>query len=169
MITLTNPGNTCCFSGYRPEKLPWGAGEDDPRCLALKGNLALAAERLIASGIRNFICGMARGCDTYFCEAVLRVMEDRPGVTVEAAIPYERQASGWREEDRARYARLVEQCTFATYVARDYSRDCIHRRNRYMVDNSSVLVAVYDGQPGGTKNTVAYARKRGLEIIEIRP
>ena len=33
---------TVCFSGYRPEKLPWGYDEDDPRCAALKERLRQA-------------------------------------------------------------------------------------------------------------------------------
>jgi uncharacterized phage-like protein YoqJ len=43
------------------------------------------------------------------------------------------------------------------------------KRNRYMVDHSSVLIAVFDGVLGGTMQTINYARKKGLEIIEIRP
>ena len=27
---------TCCFTGHRPDKLPWGSRETDPRCCALK-------------------------------------------------------------------------------------------------------------------------------------
>ena len=41
------------------------------------------------------------------------------------------------------------------------------RRNRYMVDNAAVLIAVYNGSPGGTRNTMLYAMRQGLEIIEI--
>ena len=41
------------------------------------------------------------------------------------------------------------------------------RRNRYMVDASSVLIAAYDGKPGGTMSTLLYAIRRGIEIIEI--
>lgn len=43
------------------------------------------------------------------------------------------------------------------------------RRNRYMVDRSSLLIAVYDGTPkGGTMNTLAYCRAKGLEIDHLR-
>ena len=29
----------CCFTGHRPEKLPWRNNEADPRCIALKERL----------------------------------------------------------------------------------------------------------------------------------
>ena len=38
---------TCCFTGHRPEKLPWGSDESDPRCTALKKKLSDAVLSLI--------------------------------------------------------------------------------------------------------------------------
>ena len=78
---------TCCFTGHRPEKLPWGSNESDPRCVQLKERLRAAVEQAYADGFRHFICGMARGADFYFAEAVLRLREERQDVTLEAAIP----------------------------------------------------------------------------------
>ncbi|HJC82029.1 MAG TPA: DUF1273 domain-containing protein [Candidatus Anaerostipes avicola] len=45
------------------------------------------------------------------------------------------------------------------------------KRDTYMVDQSNILIAVYDKNRShsGTAKTVAYARKQGLEIIEIQP
>lgn len=40
---------------------------------------------------------------------------------------------------------------------------------KYMVDHATHLLAVYDGQPGGTASTIRYARKKGLEITIIEP
>ncbi len=37
--------DTCCFTGHRPNKLPWGEDESDPRCLKLKADIAQALER----------------------------------------------------------------------------------------------------------------------------
>lgn len=160
---------TCCFTGYRPEKLPWGTREGDPRCLALKGRLARAVEEAYGRGMRHFICGMARGADFYFCEAVLALRQARPEVSVEAAIPCEEQAAGWGEEDRERYFRLVEQCDYETMVQHHYDKSCMLRRNRYMVDRSGLLIAVFDGLLGGTMYTVSYAMKKGLEIVTLDP
>ena len=36
---------TCCFTGHRPDKLPWGEDESDPRCLRLKRAIAQAVRQ----------------------------------------------------------------------------------------------------------------------------
>lgn len=161
--------HTCCFTGHRPEKLPWGCDEDDPRCLSLKERIAAALEEAYAAGMRHFICGMALGADFYFCEAALALRERHGDLTVEAAIPCEEQAAHWREADRQRYFSLVERCDFETMVQHHYDRGCMLRRNRYMVDRSAMLIAAYDGLMGGTMYTIQYAMKKGLEanIIDI--
>lgn len=162
---------TCCFSGHRPSKLPWGEDESDPRCLALKERIRLAVEGAYDRGFRHFICGMAQGTDLYFCEAAQTLRDERPGVTVEAAIPCEEQAAKWPERDRERYFHLVELCDFETVVQRHYDRGCMLRRNRYMVDRSALLIAAYDGNLGGTMYTLSYAMKQGVEveILDIEP
>ena len=55
---------TCCFSGHRPMKLPWGMRESDPRCAMTKAWIARQLQELYDEGYRHFICGMAIGCDT---------------------------------------------------------------------------------------------------------
>lgn len=159
---------TCCFTGHRPEKLPWKS-ESDPRCTALKERLRAAVEQAYADGFRHFICGMARGADFYFCEAVLALREDHPDVKVEAAIPCEEQAARWGEADRARYFALVERCDWETMVQRRYDRWCMLKRDRYMVDQASRIIAVYNGTLGGTMYTVTYAVRQGLELVILPP
>ena len=79
------PQISCCFSGYRPGKLPWGNDENDPRCRALKVRLRDVMEAAYDEGYRHFICGMAQGCDLYFCELALQLRGERPDMTIEAA------------------------------------------------------------------------------------
>ena len=158
---------TCTFTGHRENKLPWGADETDPRCLRLKQRIADTVEAVYHSGIRHYICGMATGCDMYFAEAVLALRAEHPDVTLEAAIPCEGQSSRWTAEQRRRYDRAVAECDFCTVIQRDYSPDCMLRRNRYMADSSAVLIAAYNGRPGGTQSTLLYALRQGLQIIEL--
>lgn len=160
---------SCCFSGHRPGKLPWGNREDDARCLCLKERLYDAILTAYDEGYRHFICGMAQGCDLYFCEAVLRLREEHPEMSLEAAIPCPTQADGWSRAQRERYQRLLAQCDYETMVQEAYTPDCMQRRNRYMVDHASLLIAMHDGVPGGTRRTIEYAMRRGLDIVDIPP
>ena len=161
--------NTCSFSGYRPEKLPWGEDESDERCRELKRRLFHIAEALHDAGYRHFLCGMARGCDIYFCEAVLMLRDIYPDVTVEAVLPCSEQADKWGNAWRERYFELVGRCDRETLISMHYTNGCMQRRNRYMVDNSALIVTVFDGRSGGTMTTRKYAASKGLEIIDLRP
>lgn len=158
---------TCCFTGHREKKLPWGSMESDERCVSLKKKIYDAVDSVYASGIRHYICGMASGCDMFFGEAVLELKLEHPDITLEAAIPYARQASSWRSDLKERYQALIDAADYHTLVREEYTHDCMHKRNQYMVDNSSVLIAAYNGERGGTMMTMLYAMRQKIEIIEI--
>ena len=162
--------HTCCFTGHRPDKLPWRTREEDSRCLALKLRIKEALERAYQAGCRHFICGMARGSDLYFAEAVLALRELHPEITLEGARPCETQADGWPQAERNRYFGILDRCDYETLVQHHYDRGCMMRRNRYMVDRASRIIAVYDGVPqGGTAQTLLYALRKGLETDILRP
>ncbi len=158
---------TCCFTGHRPWGLPWGTNENDPRCLKMKFELSARLEGLIQGGYRHFLCGMALGCDLYFAEAVLDLRRQYPDLTLEAAVPCANQTEKWSGAQRRRYEEILKQCDTVTVLQEAYTRDCMMRRNRYMVDRSSVLLAAYAGTPGGTQNTILYARRQGVIDILI--
>ena len=161
---------SCCFSGHRPGKLPWGDDEGDRRCLALKERLWNEMEAAYEQGYRHFICGMARGADFYFAEAVLALRQLHSDTVLEAARPCETQANSWPEADRRRYQAILDQCDLETLVQHHYDRGCMMRRNRYMVDRSSRIIAVYDGVPkGGTAQTLAYAMRQGVPVQILDP
>lgn len=154
---------SCCFTGHRPDKLPWGTNERDKRCLDCKELLRQALELMYDQGIRHFISGMARGGDLYFAEEVLKLKEKYPEITLECARPCESQADHWSVEEQLRYQEILNRCDVETLVQYSYDRGCMMRRNRYMVDHSGWLIALYDGIPkGGTAQTLAYALRRGL-------
>lgn len=114
---------------------------------------------------------MARGVDTWAAEAVLQIKTVLPSRQIQlwAAIPYDRQAEAWSAAERDRYQSILKRADNVTYVGHEYTQDCLLDRNRYMVDSASHLIAVYDGQPGGTKSTIDYARGKGLDITIIEP
>ena len=153
----------CCFTGHRPEKLPWGTEESDPRCVQVKKKLEQALNTAYEKGFRHYICGMARGCDLYFAEAVLKLRAAHEDVTLECARPCLTQADRWLSADRQRYLDILDQCNYETVVQHVYDRGCMMRRNRYMVDHAAHVISIYDGEPrGGTAATLAYALRCGL-------
>ena len=158
---------SCAFTGHRPGKLPWGEDESDLRCIALKAKLRAAVESAIHEGMEHFICGMAEGCDLYFAETVLALKSTYPHITLEAAIPCPSQADGWGEAQKSRYRDILARCDYETMVQQSYTPGCMQRRNRYMVDHASLLIAVNDGARGGTRSTIEYAFKRGVNVLDI--
>lgn len=160
---------TCCFTGHRPQNLPWGFCENDPRCLRLKQQLEAEISRMITeNGVSHFISGMALGVDLWAAEIVLRLREKFP-VTLECAIPCEAQAARWREQQRSRWFSIIERCDRETLLQTHFTPDCFRKRNRYLVDHSDYVIAVWNGLPSGTGVTVTYARERGKEVVVIRP
>lgn len=158
---------TCCFTGHRPSKLPWGYREDDLRCLDLKMDIVQALVEIYARGFRHFLCGMAEGCDLYFAESVLLLREVHDDVRLEAVVPFRGQADRWTAEQQQRYKSLLVQADQVTVLQEDYSPGCMMARNRYLVNHASLLLACYNGEAGGTRSTILYARERGLEIQTI--
>ena len=53
------------------------------------------------------------------------------------------------------------------YTAQQYTRGCMHKRNRHLVNYSGVCVCYLTKDSGGTAYTVQYAKGEGLEIINI--
>ena len=160
---------TCCFTGHRPDKLPWGLDERDPRCAMLKQSLSRELEGLYRQGYRHFISGMAMGCDLYFAEAALELRTKYSEITVEGAVPCPTQADRWPEDLRSRWRDILDRCDLETVVQQHYDRWCMHRRNRYMVDRSAVVLAVFDGTAGGTQYTLNYAMDKKREILLLDP
>ena len=150
---------TMTFTGHRPEKLPWGSDETDPRCVALKRQIREAVAQAAADGVDTFLCGMARGCDFYFAEAVLE-----QGLHLEAYLPCPSQADRWSEADRTRYQRLLERCAAVYMVEPAYSDGCMLRRNRAMIRRADCVLTVWDGSPGGTQSAIGYARYLGKPV-----
>jgi uncharacterized phage-like protein YoqJ len=161
---------TCCFTGHRPNHLPWGSDETDLRCVQLKERLALEIELAYHQGYRRFICGMARGVDLMAGELVVKSRNINSGIILEAAIPCKDQTHGWPDADRHRYEVLLAQCDIVPDFLAKRTPQSMLQRNLYMVSRSSRVIAVYDGvSSGGTKNTLLMAQKEQCEIIFIDP
>lgn len=162
---------TCCFTGHRPTKLHYGYDEEHPDCVQLKVKLAVEIEQMRKNGVTTFLSGMAQGTDIWCAEIVLDLKRSYPSeeIRLVAILPYEGQADRWSDEYRERYFNILAKTDDVVTLQARYSKDCMHKRNRYMVDSSAHLIAVYSGERGGTQYTVDYAIQKGLDVVAINP
>ena len=154
-----------CFTGHRPEKLT--ISESDA-----KAWLYEAIQSAIADGHTTFISGMARGVDIWAAEVVLSIRDNVQAdayrnIKLICASPYEGFERSWSENWQMRYRHIMDSCDLKKFICSHYSKSCFQIRNKWMVDHSHIVIAVYNGEKGGTKNTIDYAEKQGLEVRYI--
>lgn len=159
----------CAFTGYRPEKFSFGYDETHPDCVRLKEVLAREISRLAEDGYGTFLSGMAMGVDLWAAEAVLSQRERRPDLRLEAVIPHPGQERAWSDGWQQRYRRVRGLADREVVVSPRYLPGCMGARNRYLVDHSDLLFAVFSGIRGGTSGTIDYAASRGRDILLLRP
>ena len=153
-------GHTCAFTGHRPERL------NCPEEQVIQW-LSQKIRQAVEDGYTHFITGMQRGVDIWAAEEVLKLKEQGAVVRLIAASAFEGMEDRWSYDWRARYERILEEADEVIIVSRNPGRRAFFQRNHWMVDHSARLIGVYTGAPGGTKETIEYARKRGLEVVLI--
>lgn len=151
----------CCFTGHRA--FSWG--EDPKKCEELPGKLEQAVDSTVSKGVLHFICGNAIGVDFLAAQLVLEKKKENPQIFLEIAVPFEDHNAN------IPLCQSIRQKADLVHVVSDAKdrRSAFYERNRYMVDNSDMLIAVYEPavENGGTAQTLRYAEAKGLEIIRI--
>lgn len=134
----------------------------------LRFELLQQIRRAHARGLTHFIVGMADGVDIMAAELVLKLRSEL-SLTLECAVPFRAQAAMYSYQDKKRYRSILESADIRTLIAEEYSSRCYELRNEYMVDRSALVIAVFDGQSGGTRNTVEYAKSNNVETVILSP
>ncbi len=161
---------TVCFTGHRPQSIPFLWDETNDKSIKLRKRIRFIITDLIEKeNAAHFISGMALGVDQIAAEIVLELKEQYPQITLECAFPCKTQAVKWNEKSRERYFGIIYRADKRTMLQREYTADCMMKRNKYMVDKSDFVVAVWNGNRSGTGNTVAYAKSKSKTVIQINP
>ena len=150
----------CCFTGHRPNKLDYSENE-------IKPLLETAIDDSISDGYITFITGMAEGVDIWAAEIVLEKKKHNTALHLICAIPHPGFENKRNEYEKERYMHILQGADYTRTVSDHYFRACYQRRNEFMVDHSSLVIAVWNGAPSGTQNTIDYAKKRGVKAINI--
>ena len=159
MSKMDTKRQTACFTGHR--NVPSEYAE------ALAENLRKTLIEQINRGYRNFEAGGALGFDTLAAQAVLELRNEYPDVKLILVLPCLSQTRGWSVEDVKIYESIKSRADSVIYTSQEYTRGCMHKRNRYLVDNSSLCICYLTECAGGTAYTVKYAQKNDVEIINL--
>lgn len=150
---------TVCFTGHR--NIPQDRHE------TLKVQLTDLIEDLIQQGYRYFGCGGALGFDTLAALTVLELRERYPEIKLILVLPCYAQCKGWLEKDVKIFNDILKRANKVVYVEKNYTPECMFKRNRHLVDNSSLCVSYLTKKTGGTAYTVNYAKENDVLVKNI--
>lgn len=150
----------CCFTGHRPQKLRRTEKE-------IKADLESAIQQAITDGYTTFITGMAYGVDIWAGQIVVRLRKRNPALHLIAAVPFRGFEDRWSSDWKRAYQELLGQADSVKYICPGYNAGAYQRRNEWMVDHSNRVIAVFNGEPSGTKNTIDYAERKNVAALLI--
>lgn len=150
------------ITGHRPEKLQAYAGPNDT---VISGVAEAVSNNLLYLETDFMWQGMAAGVDIIAAKKAYEL-----GIPYGAAIPWKTHRARIHWHNDYQLARdHAETVEYATDYD-EYPGPWVYEiRNRYMVDRSNLVLAVWDGTEGGTANCVKYAVKKGLPVYILNP
>ena len=149
---------TCCVTGHRdiPQK----------ELNQIKAALRREIDRAVADGYTCFMSGFADGVDQYFAEIIMELKKDNPVLRLIAVLPYQKRLDSLKSKTRT--YEMLEACADVIVMQEKYHPSVYSHRNRYMVEHSDRVIAVYDGrEKGGTVRTIRFAHQMRKELREI--
>lgn len=152
----------CAFTGHRPEKV---VGYEGRIIVELRKEILDAIDH----GYTTFLTGMSRGVDLWAADIVIHLRRHNPKLKLIGVIPFEGFESNWSVDWKKHYKLVRKELDWLHVVSEEYTPDVYQLRNQFMVDHSSMVLAVFNGQLGGTQNTIGYARFKGVsvKIVEL--
>lgn len=158
----------CCVTGHRPQGFPFPYDLDNSYFLTYLDIMKDTVEDLMYEGYTHFISGMSDGVDLDFASEVERMSNDFEGIILESALPYPLRMPLKATDNDVLRNSLVDRSQKITVVSPQYFRSCMQKRNRYMVDRSDLVLAVWNGEKrGDTWYTIEYANKTGKPVRYI--
>lgn len=170
MNAITSPvckADIACVTGHRPKTMGWGYDLTSEKWVRLQDVLKGI---LRASGCKTAWTGMALGVDTVFARAVLDLKAEGVPIRLCCAVPFRGQESKWREENVHEYRSILARADETVIVNQGgYAGWKMTDRDRFMVDRSRLVIAVWNGSGSGTGRCAAYASGSGKRVLRVDP
>ena len=129
--------------------------------------LEQAIQQAMADGYRVFVSGMAPGVDIWAAEIVIRLRNEGADIKLISASPFEGFEKRWPAWEH-RYNYIMDNTDLKLFICKGNVRGVHQIRNEWMVNHSTRVIAVFNGERSGTKNTIDYANRVGVPVVYIR-
>lgn len=152
------------ITGHRPQSIGCDFTFTHPKAKKL---ISAITNKFLELQPEKIISGMALGIDSYAVKAAIDL--DIPFV---AAVPFLGQELMWPKPLQDQYNSFLLKATEVKIVSEGgYSLTKMHIRNKWIIDNSDQLLAVWNGQEsGGTYNAISFGKlKQDYPIHIIDP
>jgi uncharacterized phage-like protein YoqJ len=138
----------------------------------LKSNLSLRIRQELERVIRFtkpkvMLSGMNLGIDTMWAKLAIE-----HEVELLAVLPCIDQSAPWNEDKKQIYETILTTYSKIDiyYTSEEpYMTGCFERRNKWLIDNCDLLVAVFNNRPGIAHQCVTYANKQKRKTLFINP
>ena len=150
---------SCCFTGHRIGKY------DDKLRQRLKDTVIT----LIKQGVTDFYAGHALGFDLIAEKTVVDLRNEYAGIHLHLLLPCpaEEQVKGWNKAQIEEYMLILCKADTVTVLSEHYNDDCMKKRNTRLVELADCCVCYCNNRRSGTGQTVGFAEKKGIEIINL--
>lgn len=152
------------ITGHRPKKL-YGYDNNHP------GNLFVIhaiGDFLKENKPDKVISGMALGVDQWSAQWCIKL-----NIPFIAALPVKEQERLWSPNTQKLHKWLLNKASECVVVTNENEltdiNTAMEKRNHYIVDNCNLILAVFGGYAGGTRNCLKYAKSKGKYISIINP
>lgn len=151
------------LTGHRPQRL-FGNNLYNPRWQAISKWLK---DTLIQNQCSVALSGMAKGSDLLYALAVKELKQDGTNIHLQLVFPCRGYGSNspdkrylaWRDE-------AINAADETIFICDNWTPTADDDRDKYMVDNCDLLIAIFDGiDAGGVYKTIEYAKSIGREVI----
>jgi uncharacterized phage-like protein YoqJ len=150
-------GMIVCGTGHRPDKLG-GYGED-----VFQRLVKTAEDWLIETRPCYVITGGALGWDQALAQACINTT-----IRFAVYVPFVEFDCKWPQHSRDKLKAIIHKADDVKVICEaGYAGWKMQKRNEAMVDDSSLVLALWNGSSGGTANCLKYAEKKNRAIRNL--
>ena len=130
-------------------------------------NLNREVEKLIQAGVTTFLSGGALGFDQIAAFLIISKKEMGYNIRLNMILPCKGQEDLWTTKEKQLYKQLLSVADSIEYVSEVYSKDCMEKRNKYMIDKSEYCICALLREKSGTGQTVRFAKEKNCQIVNV--